>query len=66
VTLTFTAANWATPQTVTVTGVDDAQVDGDVAYTIITTASSADAISARPGAPVRQYASARRPRARPG
>ncbi|MEB3357438.1 MAG: DUF4347 domain-containing protein, partial [Synechococcales bacterium] len=26
--LTFTAANWNTPQTVTVTGVDDASVDG--------------------------------------
>jgi hypothetical protein len=36
VTLTFTAANWSTPQTVTVRGVDDAQVDGNVAYTIIT------------------------------
>jgi len=34
--LTFTAANWNTPQTVTVTGVDDPQVDGSVAYTIIT------------------------------
>ncbi len=26
--LTFTNANWDTPQTVTVTGVDDAAVDG--------------------------------------
>jgi hypothetical protein len=26
--LTFTTANWQRPQTVTVTGVDDAQVDG--------------------------------------
>jgi hypothetical protein len=34
-TLTFTYANWATPQTVTVTGVDDAIVDGSVAYTIV-------------------------------
>src|SRR5690606_7057993 len=32
--LTFTAANWSTPQTVTVTGVDDAIDDGNVAYTI--------------------------------
>ena len=32
--LTFTAANWNVAQTVTVTGVDDALVDGDVAYTI--------------------------------
>ncbi|HUP15217.1 MAG TPA: ice-binding family protein [Acidimicrobiia bacterium] len=32
--LTFTALNWATAQTVTVTGVDDSVVDGDVAYTV--------------------------------
>lgn len=32
----FTPANWSTPQTVTVTGVDDNQIDGPVAYTIIT------------------------------
>ena len=42
--LTFTAANWSTPQTVTVTGVDDAIDDGDVSYTIVTeAATSADA-----------------------
>lgn len=34
--LTFTAANWDTPQTVTVTGVDDDVDDGDVAYAIVT------------------------------
>ena len=34
--LTFTAANWNVAQTVTVTGVDDALDDGDVAYTIVT------------------------------
>ena len=34
--LTFTTANWNVPQTVTVTGVDDAVVDGNVAYTIVT------------------------------
>ncbi|MFN8634512.1 MAG: hypothetical protein U0893_11700 [Chloroflexota bacterium] len=34
--LTFTPANWSTPQTVTVTGVDDAVVDGPIAYTIVT------------------------------
>ncbi|MBJ46267.1 MAG: hypothetical protein CL465_05685, partial [Acidimicrobiaceae bacterium] len=28
-TLTFTAANWDTPQTITITGVDDDQVDGN-------------------------------------
>src|SRR5205814_774143 len=43
--LTFTAANWNTPQTVTVTGVDDAIVDGNVAYTIVTAA----AVSTDPG-----------------
>ena len=31
--LTFTNANWNTPQTVTVTGVDDLVVDGNIAYT---------------------------------
>ena len=42
--LTFTAANWNAPQTVTVTGVDDCVDDGDVAYTIVTAAAtSADA-----------------------
>lgn len=34
--LTFTPANWADPQQVTVTGQDDALQDGTVAYTIIT------------------------------
>lgn len=32
--LVFTPANWQTPQTVTVTGVDDVSLDGDVAYTV--------------------------------
>ena len=41
--LTFTTANWNVAQTVTVTGVDDALVDGAVAYTIVTAATSADA-----------------------
>ncbi|MBP8791833.1 MAG: HYR domain-containing protein, partial [Lutibacter sp.] len=42
-TLTFTPANWATKQTVTVKGKDDAIVDGNVAYTILTSnASSSD------------------------
>lgn len=35
-TLTFTTGNWSTPQTVTVTGVDDGPVDGNIAYTIDT------------------------------
>ena len=43
-TLTFTPANWNTAQTVTVTGVDDAVDDGDIAYTIVTApATSSDA-----------------------
>lgn len=42
-TLTFTPADWATPQPVTVTGVDDAFVDGDVAYAVaFVGATSAD------------------------
>ena len=41
--LTFTPANGTTPQTVTVTGVDDALLDGNIPYTIITApATSAD------------------------
>jgi hypothetical protein len=43
--LTFTAADWSTAQTVTLTGVDDAVVDGPQGYTIITD----PAISADPG-----------------
>src|SRR5439155_15282430 len=38
--LTFTTTNWATPQTVTVTGVDDSVVDADVAYAIATGAAT--------------------------
>jgi hypothetical protein len=42
--LTFTTANWSTPQTVTVTGVQDAVADGDQPYTIaFMPATSADA-----------------------
>src|SRR5256885_1891045 len=37
--LTFTPANWNTAQTVTVTGVDDFAVDGNVAYTIVRSAA---------------------------
>jgi PKD repeat protein len=41
--LAFTTANWATPQTVTLTGVDDLIVDGTIAYTAVTApATSAD------------------------
>ncbi len=42
--LSFTTGNWDTAQMVTVTGVDDAEDDGDVAYSITTSASSGDAI----------------------
>ena len=34
--VTFTQVNWATAQTVTVIGIDDAVVDGDVVYSIVT------------------------------
>ena len=41
--LTFTVANWDSAQTVTVTGVDDADADGNVAYAVLTApATSAD------------------------
>jgi uncharacterized repeat protein (TIGR02543 family) len=40
--LTFTTANWNTPQTVTITGVDDDLSDGDIPYSITASASSAD------------------------
>ena len=33
--LTFTDANWNTPQTVTVTGVDDTVVDGSQFYSVL-------------------------------
>lgn len=44
-TLTFTSANWNTPQTVTVTGVSDLIVDGDIAYTIVNSASVSSDVS---------------------
>jgi hypothetical protein len=37
--LTFTPANWNTPQQVTVTGVEDSIADGDIDYKIITGAA---------------------------
>lgn len=43
VTLIFTTDNWDTPQTITVTGADDTDIDGTVAYTItLSAATSAD------------------------
>ncbi len=42
--VTFTAANWNTPQTITVTGVNDGVADDNTAYQIITSAAvSSDA-----------------------
>ncbi len=38
--LTFTSANWSTAQTVIVTGADDALIDGNVVYTIVTAAAT--------------------------
>ncbi|MEK0189337.1 calcium-binding protein, partial [Microcoleus anatoxicus PTRS2] len=38
--LTFTPANWNVAQTVTVTGVDDSVVDGNIAYNIVTAAAT--------------------------
>jgi hypothetical protein len=40
--LTFTTGSWSTPQTVTVTGVDDTLEDGNQAFTVDLSASSAD------------------------
>lgn len=34
--VSFNAANWSTPQTITVRGVDDSVVDGDAKYSIVT------------------------------
>src|SRR5439155_477615 len=38
--ITLTAANWNSPQTITVTGADDFVDDGDIAYTIATAAAT--------------------------
>jgi hypothetical protein len=40
--VTFTSANWNAAQTVTVTGVDDAVGDGNIAYSIITAPAVSD------------------------
>jgi hypothetical protein len=40
--LTFTSGNWDTPQTITVTGVNDASADGDMAYSILVGTASSD------------------------
>ncbi len=41
--LVFTSDNWNVPQSVTLTGVDDDEVDGDQTYDVIATATSDDA-----------------------
>jgi len=38
--LVFTSANWSTPQTVTVTGVNDSLDDGDIAYLVVLAAAT--------------------------
>ncbi|MEI7897215.1 MAG: HYR domain-containing protein, partial [bacterium] len=38
--LTFTAADWNVPQTVTVTGVDDLVVDGNITYSVVNTVNT--------------------------
>ncbi|MEG4073763.1 DUF4347 domain-containing protein, partial [Microcoleus sp. Pol14C2] len=38
-TITFTPANWSSPQQVTVTGVDDSLADGDMGYKVVTGAT---------------------------
>jgi hypothetical protein len=40
--LVFTAATWNIPQTVTVTGVDDGTIDGNIVYSIVTAAAVSD------------------------
>jgi Ca2+-binding RTX toxin-like protein len=40
--LTFTSANWNVAQTLTITGVDDYDNDGNVAYNLTTTISTSD------------------------
>eukprot|EP01064_Diplonema_japonicum_P029357 TRINITY_DN4726_c2_g1_i1.p1 TRINITY_DN4726_c2_g1~~TRINITY_DN4726_c2_g1_i1.p1 ORF type:complete len:2038 (+),score=434.30 TRINITY_DN4726_c2_g1_i1:75-6188(+) len=40
--MTFTPANWNTPQTFTVTGVDDNVADGDVSYNVTATTQSSE------------------------
>ncbi len=40
--LTFTTSDWNVPQTVTVTGVDDLVIDGNISYNIIIVVTSPD------------------------
>jgi hypothetical protein len=50
-TLTFTSANWDAPQVVTVTGVDDSLIDGNVASTITVSVVDADSDDAYDNVP---------------
>jgi hypothetical protein len=43
-TVTFTSANWNVAQTIRVTGIDDLPIDGNIAYTVTGTVTSADSI----------------------
>ncbi|MCP4174495.1 MAG: S8 family serine peptidase, partial [Fuerstiella sp.] len=43
--LTFTSVDWNIPQTVTVTGADDTDSDGDVAYSVVLAAAVSDDLS---------------------
>jgi len=40
--ITFTSINWSTPQTITITGSDDDEIDGNLAFTIVTGAAVSD------------------------
>lgn len=40
--LNFTAANWSTPQTITVRGVDDTLADGNIVYTVLIWAATSN------------------------
>lgn len=54
--LTFTPTNWSTPQTVTVTGLDDAEDDGDISLHITASMNAATADATYAAMPDQQYA----------
>ncbi len=60
--VTFTPGNWNVAQTVTVTGVDDAVVDGNIAYTIVTAAAAEHGPDVQRIRPVRRLGDQRRRR----
>lgn len=53
--VTFTAANWSTPQTITVTGVDDPVADGDKTFHVSFSVTTTDAAYAAATPPQRTY-----------